>query len=99
MIVLFLAGCGDWCPAGTEKVRRLFVSIPEFPNTDIQEFCETPDGIRHGPYLVRNAHGVVVREGQYSMGQQCGLWIKYNEAGIAISREDNGDCPLVLAFP
>jgi len=92
MIALFLAGCGDMCPIGTDKVTRSFISIPEYPNTDMQEFCETPDGIRHGPYLVRNVHGVIVREGQYSMGQQCGLWIEYNDDGVVISQEDYGDC-------
>jgi len=92
MTTLFLAGCDYMCPIGTDKVTRSFISIPEYPNTDMQEFCETPDGIRHGPYLVRNVHGVLVREGQYSMGIQCGLWIEYNEDGVVFSQEDYGDC-------
>jgi len=73
------------CPAGTRLTYERALN-----RAAIEVMCQTPDGVRHGPYAAwgTNKGSAAAQYGWYQRGTRCGAW----RAGGAAS-ERAGDAP------
>lgn len=47
----------------------------------LEQWCETSRGVRHGPYVRRHSNGQISMEGEYEYDQREGLWTEWHANG------------------
>lgn len=53
--------------------------------TELEQWCETPRGTRHGPFIRWHENGHIAAEGNYENGQPDGVWTEWHDNGQVMS--------------